>query len=101
MQAIDFNSLLELEMINGQLVKVIPSTARFFGLVAIQLSVPSICLANPSPGQPSGHAGVPALYPTKAEAEKVASLHFNCSGAHMMGTQWMPCSQNGHSSGSQ
>jgi len=37
---------------------------------------------------------VPALYPTKAEAEKAARLHFNCSGAHRMGKQWMPCAQH-------
>lgn len=41
------------------------------------------------------HGGVPALYATQAEAEKAAELHFNCSGAHRMGDQWMPCSQHG------
>lgn len=43
---------------------------------------------------------VPALYPTRAEAEKAARLHFHCSGAHPMGSQWMPCAQHGsdHSS---
>ena len=38
--------------------------------------------------------GVPALYPTQAEAEKAARLHFNCTGAHQMGSQWMPCSKH-------
>jgi len=40
---------------------------------------------------------VPALYPTKAEAETAAKLHFNCSGAHSMGTQWMPCANHAES----
>jgi len=34
------------------------------------------------------------MYPTKAEAEKAAS-RFNCTGAHQMGNQWMPCAQHG------
>ena len=88
-------------MTNARLVIVRSYVARSIGLVAVQLSVPAICLANPVPSQPSGHVGVPALYPTKAEAEKAASLHFNCNGAHKMGTQWMPCRQHGHSPGSQ
>ena len=47
----------------------------------------------------------PALFETKTEAEKAAK-NFNCTGAHKMGNQWMPCksheevekneSQNGH-----
>lgn len=41
------------------------------------------------------HGAVPALYATQAEAEKAASAHFNCTGAHRMGDQWMPCSQHG------
>ncbi len=32
----------------------------------------------------------PALFETKAEAEKAAK-DFNCSGAHKMGEKWMPC----------
>ena len=32
----------------------------------------------------------PALFNTKAEAEKAAK-DFNCSGAHQMGDKWMPC----------
>ena len=34
--------------------------------------------------------GTPALFETKAEAEKAAK-NFNCTGAHKMGNQWMPC----------
>ena len=45
--------------------------------------------------------GVPALYPTRAEAEAAAKLHFNCSGAHSMGTQWMPCANHAESKPSQ
>ena len=40
---------------------------------------------------------VKALYDTKAEAEKAASL-FNCKGAHQMGAKWMPCSGHNHGS---
>lgn len=48
----------------------------------------------------AGTAGVPALYPTQAEAEKAAKLHFNCTGAHKMGNKWMPCAQHGGAHGS-
>ena len=34
--------------------------------------------------------GTPALFETKAEAEKAAK-DFNCTGAHKMGDKWMPC----------
>ena len=34
--------------------------------------------------------GTPALFDTKAEAE-AAAKNFNCTGAHKMGDQWMPC----------
>ncbi|MBM5816515.1 MAG: hypothetical protein FJ083_07990, partial [Cyanobacteria bacterium K_Offshore_surface_m2_239] len=34
---------------------------------------------------------VPAVYATRAEAEDAARKHFNCTGAHPMGKQWMPC----------
>jgi Protein of unknown function len=37
---------------------------------------------------------VPALYATQAEAEKAAKEHFQCTGAHRMGNQWMPCSKH-------
>ncbi len=36
-----------------------------------------------------------ALYDTKADAEAAAKKHFNCTGAHQMGKQWMPCSTHG------
>jgi L-asparaginase II len=42
------------------------------------------------------NSGIPALYPSQAEAEKAAKLHFNCSGAHKMGNQWMPCATHGN-----
>jgi hypothetical protein len=48
----------------------------------------------------AGTGGVPALYPTQAEAEKAARLHFNCTGAHRMGNQWMPCAKHGEAQGS-
>ena len=43
---------------------------------------------------------VPAVYATKAEAETAARQHFNCTGAHAMGHQWMPCTKHGKASGS-
>ncbi|MFY9250063.1 MAG: DUF3721 domain-containing protein [Vulcanococcus sp.] len=43
---------------------------------------------------PAGAEGVPALYPTREAAEQAAKEHFNCSGAHRMGNQWMPCEKH-------
>jgi hypothetical protein len=56
--------------------------------------------ATPGKNAVPSKTAVPALYPTRAEAEKAARLHFHCSGAHPMGSQWMPCAQHGsdHSS---
>ena len=34
--------------------------------------------------------GTPALFDSKAEAEKAAK-NFNCTGSHQMGDKWMPC----------
>jgi hypothetical protein len=48
----------------------------------------------------TGSGGVPAMYATQAEAEKAAKVHFNCTGAHKMGSQWMPCAQHGGAHGS-
>jgi hypothetical protein len=36
----------------------------------------------------------------KAEAEDAARKHFNCTGAHLMGKQWMPCAKHGQATGS-
>jgi hypothetical protein len=36
----------------------------------------------------------PALFDTRVEAEKAAK-NFNCTGAHKMGEQWMPCKKHG------
>ncbi len=38
----------------------------------------------------SNQEAKPALFETKAEAEK-AARNFNCIGAHQMGDKWMPC----------
>lgn len=43
---------------------------------------------------------VPAIYASQAEAEKAARQHFNCTGAHKMGNQWMPCAKHGDVQGS-
>ncbi len=43
--------------------------------------------------------GTPALFETKAEAEKAAK-DFNCTGSHKMGDKWMPCkSHDDHEKG--
>ena len=38
----------------------------------------------------SKQSATSALFNTKAEAE-AAAKNFNCTGAHKMGDQWMPC----------
>ena len=55
--------------------------------------IPTMALAQ----QPGGSAPQPALFNTKAEAEAAAKT-FHCTGAHLMGRQWMPCA--GHSGAS-
>lgn len=47
---------------------------------------------------PKSTGARPALYATKAEAEKAAKL-FHCRGAHPMGDQWMPCARHGEAHG--
>ena len=41
----------------------------------------------------SNQEATPALFETKAEAEKAAKK-FNCNGAHKMGDKWMPCKKH-------
>jgi hypothetical protein len=69
-----------------------PWAARVAASLAANLLLASATLAAP--------AGVQALFATQAEAEKAAQLHFNCTGAHRMGTQWMPCAKHGDVQGS-
>ncbi len=66
--------------------------ARVVGSIGTSLLLAAPGSAAPGEGRP---AGVPALYPSRAEAEDAARLHFNCSGAHRMGNQWMPCARHG------
>jgi hypothetical protein len=73
-----------------------PWPARVAAAIGANLLLSAAGLAAPA----AGSGGVPALYPTQAEAEKAAKLHFNCTGAHKMGTQWMPCAQHGGAQGS-
>ncbi len=70
--------------------------ARAAAAIGANLLFSAAGLASPA----SGSRGVPALYPTRAEAEKAAKLHFNCTGAHKMGDQWMPCAHHGGAQGS-
>ncbi len=59
------------------------------------LSLMAIGSCLGSTGAALAETGVPALYATKADAEAAAKKHFNCTGAHQMGKQWMPCSTHG------
>ena len=61
-----------------------------------RLAVAAVLMAGPPAAAWAQHAGlqgVPALYATKAEAEKAAK-HFHCTGAHAMGDKWMPCAKH-------
>ena len=48
--------------------------------------------------QHASSGAVPALYATKAEAEKAAPK-FHCTGAHQMGDKWMPCAKHSNTQG--
>lgn len=61
--------------------------------IGANLLMSAAALAAPA----AGSGGIPALYPTQAEAEKAARLHFNCTGAHKMGDKWMPCAKHADS----
>ncbi|MEA5389922.1 hypothetical protein VB738_01485 [Cyanobium gracile UHCC 0139] len=52
----------------------------------------------PALAQQPGQGAQKAVFATKAEAE-AAAKHFNCTGAHKMGNQWMPCSSHGETKG--
>jgi len=58
------------------------------------LALASTCLHSIAWAQHTNSGAVPAMYATKAEAEKAASK-FNCIGAHQMGDKWMPCAKHG------
>jgi hypothetical protein len=68
-----------------------PWPARAAAAIGANLLFSAAGLASPA----AGSGGVPAMYATQAEAEKAAKLHFNCTGAHRMGDQWMPCAKHG------
>ncbi|WP_399215878.1 DUF3721 domain-containing protein [Synechococcus sp. EJ6-Ellesmere] len=73
-----------------------PWPARAAAAIGANLLFSAAGLAAPA----AGSGGVPAMYATQAEAEKAAKLHFNCTGAHKMGNQWMPCAKHGDAHGS-
>ncbi len=75
---------------------LLPWAARAAAAIGANLLLSAAGLAAPA----AGPGGVPALYPTQPEAEKAAKLHFNCTGAHKMGNQWMPCAKHGDAHGS-
>jgi hypothetical protein len=62
-------------------------------ITALQL-ISAQAVAQPANASTTPASGVPALYPSKALAERAAKEHFQCSGAHPMGHQWMPCSSH-------
>ena len=54
-------------------------------LIAAIMTFPLVgCSEKPTQSQN------PALFETRVEAE-AAAKNFNCTGAHKMGDQWMPC----------
>ncbi len=57
----------------------------FFTTIIISISFSLIGCSN-SPRT----NGTPALFETKEDAEASAK-DFNCTGAHKMGSKWMPC----------
>ncbi|WP_315860243.1 DUF3721 domain-containing protein [Cyanobium sp. Cruz-8H5] len=73
-----------------------PWPARAAAAIGANLLFSAAGLGAPA----AGSGGVPAMYATQAEAEKAAKLHFNCTGAHKMGDQWMPCAKHGGAQGS-
>ena len=73
-----------------------PWPTRVAAAIGANLLLCAAGLAAPA----AGSGSVPALYPTQAEAEKAAKLHFNCTGAHKMGDRWMPCAKHGDAHGS-
>jgi hypothetical protein len=73
-----------------------PWPVRAAAAIGAQLLFTSAGLAAPA----AASGGIPAMYATQAEAEKAAKLHFNCTGAHKMGNQWMPCAQHSGAHGS-
>lgn len=73
-----------------------PWAVRAAAAIGANLLLSAAGLAAPA----ASSGGVPALYRTQAEAEKAAKLHFNCTGAHKMGNQWMPCDKHGAAQGS-
>jgi hypothetical protein len=60
----------------------------------ILIAIATACCPAVAIAQHTTEGAVPAMYATKAEAEK-AARKFNCTGAHQMGNQWMPCAQHG------
>lgn len=70
--------------------------ARAVAAIGANLLLSAAGLAAPA----TGSGGVPTLYPTQAEAETAARQHFNCTGSHKMGNQWMPCAKHGEAHGS-
>jgi hypothetical protein len=67
------------------------AAALFAGLLVALGGAPALA-------QQPGQGAQKAMFATKAEAE-AAAKHFNCTGAHKMGNQWMPCASHGETKG--
>jgi hypothetical protein len=78
-------------------VRALRGKPSLFDAIAANLVLAWVAMAEPV----FSKGAVPALYPTQAAAEKAAKLHFNCTGAHKMGDQWMPCAKHGQAESSQ
>ena len=68
-----------------------PTGPHLLAAIGANLLLAAAAVAAPA----QGGGGVPALYATQAEAEQAARTHFNCTGAHRMGNQWMACAKHG------
>jgi hypothetical protein len=84
-------SEIAMSRLRPPLVPLATAAALFAGLLAALGGAPALA-QQPGPGAQK------AMFATKAEAE-AAAKHFNCTGAHKMGNQWMPCAAHGETKG--
>ena len=76
---------LSWKLVNLDKTRIVHNPKQIISTLALSLSFYLIgCSDN------SQKSEAQALFSTKAEAEKAAK-DFNCTGAHKMGEQWMPC----------
>ena len=79
------HNALTLKLVNLVQAREMNNFKTIFSILVLSLSFSLIgCSDN------SKESRTQSLFLTKAEAEKAAK-DFNCTGAHKMGEQWMPC----------